>query len=233
MTLLIGMVGNDGVLLAADTRTVEFAKNENELDTDTDTCKIVQVNQLSAAFAFCGDYLTQKVRYAICDRMKSGADFDFSDVEKSLAQAADKACNDLGPHLFADGRRRSLLVVLYGTNVSNQPQLWHVLIRTSYPAGSQPLCTAIPITTRVPEGALGNTARFLASYYQPGLPVAKLKFLAAHFILSGHRIDSTIDGLSIALFDKQGCQWIEQPEKDRLRQKSSELDEDIRAKLFA
>jgi hypothetical protein len=185
MTLLVGMVGSDGIVLAADTKGVEFAQEEGHGDAYTNVFKIVP-ESLGMVYAFAGDWMSQAVGSEIDLRLKA-KEFKFATIKSALENAANDRAWMIGSERLTDRRKRSLMVAFYGEEVS-VPQLWTLDIQ------AKPNCVATRVETVEIGGSPGNLARFFGNYFERGLPVARLKFLAAHIILAANKVDGIIRG---------------------------------------
>jgi hypothetical protein len=223
MTILVGMVGSDGIVLAADRRMVQPAQHENEFDDYEGILKIVNLKKHKVAYAGVGDYITR----AVADDFKAKLDknaFDLEDTEPLLIvarSAVEHEKKKVGP-AFEEGLDRSLLIVFYG---KFQPQLWRFRI-------SPPNPTMVPIKTMTITGAFGNRARFFDRYFRQSIPINKLTFLASHIVLTAGQMDTAmIDGLDVALFNKAGFRLLDESQMAPLHERSGQLDALIRRHL--
>lgn len=216
MTLLVGMRGSDGIVLAADQRMVQPATQEGELDDYEDICKIVTWQNHKIAYARVGDRISKMVGTRLSEHLEAGK-FNFSNIGPSLETLAIAVRDEeqkQSPRKPFNGEERSLLVVFYGME---EQQLWRLRI-------TPPDIAAERIMTISIRGAVGNTARFFGPYYRPNLPISRLLPLASHIVLTGHRIDSLmVEGLDIATFDSSGLQLLSEDQKTPLRHKSEKL----------
>lgn len=229
MTLLVGMVGIDGIVLAADKCMIEFGKAENEYPDRAGIRKIVPLEEHKVTYAFAGDSITVAVGKDLTARLENKT-FDFTNIETSLVEIAKASRNEeIAKRMYTatpvDANiRRCLLIVFYGHQVST-PQLWKLVIEHD--------SSAWPVSGSVVGGARSNGARFFECYFQYGQSIEKLKRLAAHIILTGKKVDSLcIDGLDMVVFDAGGYRSIEGDELEDLRRSSHKLDESIRSQLF-
>jgi hypothetical protein len=225
MTILVGMVGSDGILLATDQRTTRTASNETEFDDHADIRKIIVFEKHKVASSRVGD----PVSMMVTNRIKSALDsqtFDFSAVWPHLIYIAEAVVREENAKRdFDPSMNRTLLIVFYGEQSPEFPQLWRLRISPPYPAAE--LVTGITI-----NGAIGNRARFFDYYFEDNTSVHTLQFLAAHIVLMANRFDPLmIRGLDIALFDKTGVRLLDEHQKSALRKRSSALDALIRAQL--
>src|ERR1039458_7346920 len=138
MTILVGMTGTDGIILAADQCMVRPARSAAEYDDRMDTCKIVHLQKHKVAYAGVGDSVTRDVGRELSAILDSDG-FDFGYIAGSLEQVAKDVVNRAKaetepPDVFDDDRPRSLLIVFYGDqitalseNLTKQPLLRNFL----------------------------------------------------------------------------------------------------------
>ena len=229
MTILVGIIGSDGMILAADQCMVTQAQKETDFDDRAGIRKIVNLENCKIAYAGVGDGATAAVGKKL-SAMVAAEKFAFDSIAMSLEEVARVAITEEieklpSPYSFDYGLPRSLLIVFYGPQVS-EPQMWFLRIEHGH-------YHATPIGGITINGAIGNAARFFGRYFHAFRPVATLKLLAAHIVLTAHYFDSLmIDGLDVAVFDSQGFCLVSEEEKQALRTKSGELDLRIRNCLF-
>ena len=229
MTILVGMIGSDGIILAADQCMVTPAQKETDFDDRVGIRKIVNLDNYGLAYDGVGDRYTAAVGKKLSAMVMAG-DFTFDDIAASLEAVARAAITEEieklpSPYSFDYELHRSLLIVFYGPQISER-QMWVLRIVHAYHE-------AIRIHGMTINGAMGNAARFFGRYFQGFMPVDTLKLLAAHIVLTAHHFDSLmIDGLDIAEFDSQGFRLVTEEEKQSLRTKCNELDLAIRNRLF-
>jgi hypothetical protein len=230
MTILVGMIGSDGIVLAVDQRMVREAKDGREYDDKSLIRKIEHLATHHIAYAGVGDQFTWQVGRALSIRLDKN-DFDFEKTGVSLEKLAVdtmkeeedqiKECYPSGDHDIP----RALVLVFYGKQWPF-PQVWGLTIH-------QRRSFAHLITGMVIAGAQGNLARFFGEYYRANTSVAALKTLAAYIVLAAGRFDSLmISGLDVALFGEDGFRLLSESEKEILRSGYEELDGEIRNRLL-
>ena len=228
MTLLVGAVGSNGIVLAADKTFLELPGNEEvndeEIDERLDGRKIVPLCDHGVVYAFAGDPISQAVGTELKRRMDI-LSFDFSQAGAALKETADAGFNSVpygelvGYNINA---RRQLLVIFYGNQLAEH-QLWIVNIRHSNKSGAE------RVDGLVICGARGNAARFFRHYFRFGLPVESLWFLTAQIVLAGYLWNNDIDGLDVVVANKSfGCKWLDESEKAIFRARFEELDRAVR-----
>jgi hypothetical protein len=171
VTLQIGLVGSDGIVLASDTCMTYF---NNKATAPSATRKIMVCG--NDAVAFAGDACSYLTARDICDKLKAGT-FDYDEIEKSLYPIANARYKSEAEHLkekWTPYAPREILTVLKG-------RLWRMDIR-------QDSCVHNIYNMNV-TGDDGNTARFFATrYWDIRKPVEELKLLAAHVLNMGHEL---------------------------------------------
>ncbi len=218
MTLLVGAVGGDGIVLAADTTFLDPPKDDEEIDTKMDGLKIVPIEEHKAAYAFAGDFISQLVGKEFRSKLERESE-RISRIDLFLEEIANEVMRrELIKNTYLNlNAPRKLLTVFYGEQVA-ETQLWSLDIRCM---NSQ----AERIVGMVIAGARGNAARFFQKYFSVGLSVKNLKFLAAHIVLAGHSWNGDIDGLEVASFSKSsGFKWTDVKEKKQFIDRFWKLD---------
>ena len=240
MTLLVGMVGADGVVLASDRNSGNATDSEcwNGQSTDgvealTLITKIRILKQHYIAYACAGDRLATDIGYEMEVLLDAGGTaFPFDGMDESLRRAI---ANASSRRPRDRSRRRQLIVAVGGSQVP-QPSLWRLEVE-DVPTGDGEQVTAIPYAYQhsgiVFGGACTNPATFLGTYYfKPDSRVHALKFLAAHVILTAGEVDNRIRGLDVVVCDKDGVHEIGTQEKEELASKSKNLHKGIRRNIF-
>ncbi len=224
MTLIVGILCTEGIILAADKNALSPPSEYDRLDTVDDIFgirKIRHVEKHKLAYAFAGDELAIDVGNELFEqRIDWSQD---SNIGARLQELARRAYNNGSanvPHRGRNPQPAAFLVAFYGRH-----QLWHLSVGVSENR-------AVGIDGMKISGAKGNAARFFVQYYNRALPIRTSKLLAAHTVLAGHRIDGMINGLDMAVMNGNGFHWLEEREKNKLRKRSERLDQSIRKQLF-
>lgn len=231
MTILVGMIGSDGIILAADRRMIQPAQDEKHFDVKEGICKIVRLGKYRVAYARAGDDVSRLVGDEILTALHEKA-FDFASIsstqlllEEIATSTVKRVATKPPPPHFNPNDPRSLLIVFYG-KPAPALQLWRLRISPPDPG-------AEPIVTISVQGAIGNSARFFEHYYREGLPIEALTFLASHIVLTAGRVDSgIIEGLDVALFHRNSFRLLLENEKKPLRERSKRLNALIDRKFF-
>lgn len=227
MTILVGAVGKDGIVLAADKKFLQPAPCSELLHDMSGGRKINHLEsedkEWGIVYAFAGDEVAKIAGDAIKANLKDGS-FVFSDIDASLTDAANRAVssytNRTGRNPDLQSVPRHLIAILYGKKFGIQPSLWRVNIQ------SNNCSTALNIDELVIAGAHGNFARFFGRYCMKDSSVERLERIAAHMVLKAHDYDSlAIEGFHIVKVTNDGVfHEMTRAEEDELRQKSAELD---------
>lgn len=193
MTLLVGIVGLNGIVLAADRNGTETLIPKNGIDETFDSPKIVHLQQYGVVCAFAGDGVSQLVPEAIEHLIARPEAGFFYHVRDGLQNSADEAFRLFAKKTRAQPIRcdRQLFVALYGPNVNGSPQLWTLEFNSDHSRARQ-IEDGLELA-----GSKGNGAGFFRRYWKRDSPVGKMAELAAHIILAGHKWDSYIDGLDV------------------------------------
>jgi len=236
MTILVGMVGSDGIVFAADQLMVRESESFLECDDRALIGKIHNVHRHGFVFAGVGDEATRQVEHAIVTAMDD-ATFDFANIQGSLGKItrstvkaikakAEVDCPKAEDRwmVFDERLPRALLVAFYGPQVPAR-QLWSVGI-TDPPA-------VVPIVGCRINGGLGNPGRFFAEYYRAEDSIHTLKYIAAYTVLAANRFDAKmIGGLDVSVIDEAGFRFITAEEKADIRKGYGEFNAMIEAQLW-
>lgn len=225
MTLLVGMVGCDGVVLAADKCLIEFAEKPGDCNDICGGRKLFHLEKHKIVYGYVGDWVTLAIGRELREALDGGC-FDFQDIGETLRRIAlnglEKLSTAFPQREFPIGLRRQMIVAFYGSQIAG-PQLWDVRISRDAGAGQ--------IDGNIIAGAIGGTARFFSHYFEYNRPVANLARLAAHIVLMGHK-DGFIDGLDVATISGGIFHWFTEEEKKPLRLLSECLDVTARKRFY-
>jgi hypothetical protein len=218
MTIAVGLVGLGGIVLAADSLVLEPAIREDHYCNRIESPKVVHAATGRLAYVFCGDECA-KIAGQEMVRRTVDRELDFANLRGSLESVGDDTFANQSqkqPNFFLLTNRR-IIVVFYGQQVHPAPQMWELTLREH---GSR----AVPISGSVVIGATGNGARFFQHYFTGGQPSDRLKFLAAHIVLTARDLDTfAIEGLDLAVITASGFEWVTDREKADLAHRSREL----------
>ena len=221
MTIQVGMVGTDGIVLASDTCMVELDFTYNTINGR----KIFLLDAYKVVWGFAGD----ESAYRCGQQLEEDLDahrFDFRNIGKSLERSGDDGFRRESERVsrFRPDINRRLLVIFYGDQVQ-ELQLWEVKLQ-------QKGTVANRITGKVVTGDRNNNARFFASYYQDSFSTERLLQLAAHIVLMAHERNTLlIEGLDLLVIGRSGCKWIEGQRKEIIQRRSLSLHELIKKEL--
>lgn len=218
MTLQIGLVGSDGIVLASDTCMTRFNQNARE---SSDATKILRYEH--DAIAFAGDDCSYFVARDIRDLLRRGT-FNFLEAEQELVKVTEERWKTESARLgdrWIPGLDRCVLAILSGV-------LWRVDIACA----SAVHC----IRSRSIAGDSSNTARFFSELYSDvHKGFAELVFLAAHVVIMANRLNPmAVQGLEIVTYssDTKKLSVLQAPEIEDLVSRSHELEKVMRAALY-
>lgn len=234
MTLLVGMVGSDGIVIGADQLMVELAEDTSGVDNFMHSTKLQLFERQKLVCGYAGDDWASYVGAEVSSLANSGS-LPPSEVALLLKSAAESGMRRVyrsvqNPRSLKDARRE-ILVGMYGA----EPSLWYVKVdswedRTT--AEDRHSVKVFQMSGNRVLGAVGNTARYFAHYFRQEMPVSMLINVAALIILAGNSVDGMIDGLDIAVASGGECRLLSRDEKGRLREKAAQIDEFVRTQLF-
>jgi hypothetical protein len=223
MTLIVGAVATDGIVLAADQRAVQDTQQPNEMDNTMTIQKIVVLEHHGVAYACAGDESSIEVGREFSSRLNKPLAFDFGNIGQSLEGLAnDRLEGEVFKQRWNQHVYRALLAVFYR---KHELQLWHLAIQRRESIAKREREISI-------AGAPGNPARSFRRHFK-STTADRLAMLAAHIVLEGSRIDCLmINGLDVAIFENSGHRLLVEEEKDKLRKRSLVLDDLIRDHLL-
>lgn len=223
MTMQVGMVGTDGVLLASDTQwneeigMVRGYTNAHKIKTN-DECGVA-ISQ-SGKMVTAG-YLADAIIAATLEKRKWFCD------EVDSKQKIEKK-------VLAFARPGSELCQCLVAFTQPDIQLWRfqtVEIRKSWElVGEQSF-------SKIYAGDCKNASIFWGERYyprQPRVPIRTLVPLAAHLIIAAHPLNTSgVSGLEIVLCDKNGITRLTDEEISGLELRASEMDKEFGDSLLS
>jgi hypothetical protein len=225
MTLVTGMIANDGWVLAADRRTFQSVDIPdtpgNAAHFRSETTKIVYAPDVSLIFGFSGDYVAHLAGEKIVDHLRKGAPLD--QRLTLITQATQGAWQThLNNYRFTGGFLppgpvRQLIVMFTRPHV----EMWIVKVDS--------VCEASPISDQALIGDIHNGAKIFPLLYYTRRSTAQLKLLAAHTILTAHDCSpSAVAGLNMWSGDASGsASEVAADEIAVLKMRSREIDDGI------
>lgn len=226
MTMQVGMVGTDGVLIASDTYWIN--------DTDT----LPPLAEKQSFIRYPDD--SPKI---MCD-YERGIAVSRAKNMSAATRVAEAIIRDLSETEMA--KPRKTIERIGETAVASlELKYVHCLIALQHPRPElysfecgrikddpEPICRKI--TTAIPAGDNVNAAVFWrARYYEEYKPIKTLIPLAAHMIMSANKLNSgSIRGLEIVLCDSDGLHRLDEESIRKLKAQANEWDEHI-GSLFA
>jgi hypothetical protein len=223
MTMQVGMVGTNGVLIASDTKWVaQMSPSRNPWHSTKFKVNykcgvaIACAQSMETAFPFADEIIALSLEN---DNWRASPDFTI------IQRLADKVL-----HSTEKGRERAQCLVAF-----TRPKVELCLFQIAKVNGEWG-----PVFHSITEGSVyagdeGNQAKFLADrYYRHRmLPIENLIPLAAHLVLAAGELNSAmVDGLEIVLCDASGIRRLADASISKLKSGVAERDEMIASSLF-
>jgi 20S proteasome alpha/beta subunit len=228
MTLQVALVGNDGFVIATDTKAstdggpLAPVPNRNQLRRSSSTPKMVVSDSKKLVCVFSGEQTVGQLARRLINYVNENPGLDLSNCLE------EKITERLGSFETVRSKISGNLIAAIPAAEDGIPKLYHVTILEG-----QALCQ--PILDRVVDGDRRNPAQFFVErYYTPDKTVEELKFLAAHTVLEGGRLNpTTVGGLEV-LVSKNGktVSFLRDEELQVLRDRSQSLHNTITTELF-
>lgn len=210
MTMQVGMVGTDGVILASDTLWVGGGGGARHTYHSS---KIVVEPERGIAVG--------------CAR---------SDISRIVA---DQIIEDLGNFEHPCFEMKAIAKKIMETT-SNEPEAQCLVVLRKPPAIRLFALDMVPlsrncceITDKTFAGDTQNSAKFFAERYYTRRPVKELILLAAHVVLAAAKLPGgMISGLEILLCDASGFSRVSAATLQELENKSAAMDSSMVMRLF-
>jgi 20S proteasome alpha/beta subunit len=215
MTMQIGMIASDGVIIASDRRWVDQTGVRHTFAAS----KVVLDSARGIAVGRSGSYL---VSLAVADRIIAELVQSDSDIPRiSIQNIANQVWNKTSRHPSES------IHCLVALNAKDSHSLFSL-----QPGPDGLVCENV--FDKMCTGDLGNAALFFHEGYYTQRPISELKFLAAHIVLSAARLNPIgVDGLEMVLCDANGIHSVSPGEIQEMKSRSTTLDAHIRASLCA
>jgi hypothetical protein len=216
MTIQVGMVGTDGILIAGDTRWTNTPMLTNRLYAGGrygfNSSKIKISPERGIAISQARDMeIAGQIADQIIAELK---DEDFRYPASAIAEIAAKMS-------FPVKEEAHCLVVL----TRPMPQLFHFLFATVQGKWA-PICQ--PMETIAIAGDNVNASIFWAERYYQRIPIEQLVPLAAHLVVCARKLNTgTISGLEIVLCTPSGIHRLSDESIHELEVKADEWDRNI------
>jgi hypothetical protein len=218
MTMQVGMVGTDGIVLASD--TLWMHEDVTGVRHTSNKSK-VKIDYAQGVAISCARSMETAGRIAD-DLMKELLDESRGRLDWSAVAVANRILEQAHPAR----KPFQCLIVTAG----KKPQLFHLHYGVFDPAvQAGAACDNEP--RRYVAGDQTNAACFWSERYQqhsPPQPVQRLIPLAAHLVVSAARLNSAaIGGLEIVVCDKSGIHLLSDESTAALEAQSAEWDEKV------
>jgi hypothetical protein len=222
MTMQVGMVGTDGVLLASDTRWVEETRPTRTPWNDTKfkinhRCGVAVARARSMETA---SRLADEIISLSLENESWRASSDYTSIQRIVAKVFPTA----------EGRERAQCLVAF-----TRPTVELCLFQTAKVNGDWSVVPHSITGGSAYAGDEGNQAIFWGERYYRNLklPIERLIPLAAHLVFAAGVLNSAmIEGLDIVLCNASGIRRLSDESIDTLKLQVAQRDESIRASLF-
>jgi hypothetical protein len=219
MTMQIGMVGTDGVLIASDT---QWTDNEAPVRSSTNSTKFVIDDDCSVAVARAGSmHSAGNLAFEIIALTLQDENWRFTDF-RALSRIGERVLASARP-----GREAAQCLVAF---TRPTPALW--LFEMARMGDGWGLVNQEVLSKKI-AGDTKNAATFWAERYYRPLPIKTLVPLAAHLIVSAHTLNTAgIGGLEIVLCDAAGIRRVPDDVLRTLEIGAAERDQSIGESLL-
>ncbi len=229
VTFQLGIIGEDGVLLASDTLCTAITPYRSRYNSP----KIQLEEEKHVAYCWAGDALGKLLEQEI----SSGLDnLKYTEAKTFLQRAAHAAISKASAIRATDPGRQfySCTLLITAPTHSGRMALWKV--QASAPPLGGPQVTFEEILDRSLAGDQSTSAVFFTERYFPRnqtLPIRNLIPLAAHTVLLAGKLNPVgIGGLEMALCRPSGVERVTEAELEQIILSSESLDRDIGSRLF-
>jgi hypothetical protein len=208
MTLQLGLVGRDGIVLASDLKTLFF----DEVMTGGLTSKILTDAKNGILLAFSGYEISQKVARAI---LADPNILDTDDPRHSIEELATQVYHEPFPDHATPPRTDSEILIV---SLRNLNHLYSLEMKSTR-------CLLNVRKDKAVAGHQTNTAVFFTERYYTRGSVFELAFLAAHTILEASKLNPCgIEGVEIFVCTREGFKSLSDSEIAVLKKESDKLD---------
>jgi hypothetical protein len=226
MTFQIGMVGNDGILLASD-QLATYSGNSYQY-SDTSRMRKIAITQ-TGRIAYCcaGDRLSIVTGAAIANSIDQLDEYSAS-VKDCVVQAVYSSSTPViaGECKQPDGNAEPLRGGSILVATCKPLGLWRIDVIP----GKLPI--VVPILDKAKIGDSNTAAPFFTESYYSNRPVEELLFLAAHTVLTAGAMSQWVKGLDIVLCKPSGCKMLTGQRIEELTLRSETLRSQISDWLF-
>jgi hypothetical protein len=214
MTIQVGMIGSDGIVLASDTRWVQQGGIRHSFEAPK-----IRINHARGLAVSCARNMETSTE--IANLILAGSD----DAPAPDCSYIDEIASTV---LKTSGDRWDAQCLI----VSLRPQLRLFRLQTRVAKGSIPPIMCHEISNRAVVGDDQNPAVFWSERYYERRSMRSLILLAAHLVVTARNFNSAmIAGLEIVLCDSTGIRRIDQDSIRRLELQVDEIDKQLESSL--
>ncbi|HVZ59202.1 MAG TPA: hypothetical protein VG892_00300 [Terriglobales bacterium] len=224
MTIQIGLLGNDGILLAGDTRCTNnppLYEVHRGLRVGYNATKIISSHE-------------QKIAIACARNLETARHIANEIISSSMTEeewlSPILRIEEIGARVLAkaDGRNDAHCLI---AKMGAQPRLFLFMYATVNGEPGKPLCEEI--TTNAVAGDNMNAAIFWVDRYYEKKPIRSLIPMAAQFVVMAGKLNSgVINGLEMVLCDANGVHRLSAESIATLERQADEWDKKI-SELFS
>jgi len=218
MTMQVGMVGSDGIILASDTKWM----NTGDARQTSSSSKI-RFNDNRTVAISCARNMENAVRIAeeVISRLKTDQDWEYP-----ILAIEEIAKGVLDPRGDPERNDAQCLIVSLRPTL----QLFCLEVAVVNRQAGSPLCRKI--LDKAVIGDRVNAAIFWSERYYERKPIRNLMPLAAHLIVSASKLNPVaISGLEVILCEQAGMHRLADKSISELVSKANEWDENMRKSL--
>jgi len=217
MTMQVGMVGTDGILIASDTKWVASPPLAPNRTTGTrnvfGASKIVIDRDKGIVAAYARNMEVSRV---VATEVLTLEEKDWAYPISPIEAIGDRALKSCG------ARNDAHCLIAFARPV---PQLFLFCLGTR---NGEPAAICQNMQTTAISGDNANSAIFWSDRYYQKMPIERLAPLAAHLVLSAGKLNTAmISGLEIVLLDSNGIRHVSDKSIEELQLKSEQWDKSI------
>lgn len=219
MTMQVGMIGTDGIVLASDTKHVQETSGEAQARSSFDASKIKLYRERGIAIS-CARNMETALKVA---------DAIVSELSDSEMNSPGRKIEIITQEIVGNAGYRNDVNCLI---VLQRPRLQLLRLRTFFTSDGCIVVCEGDITGKTYAGDLGNAAIFWGELYYEKRPMRQLARVAAQLIVMAGRINSgSVDGLEVVLCDHSNFRRLSADSNAQLESAANRLDKTLRKSL--
>jgi hypothetical protein len=222
MTMQVGMVGTDGIILASDTKWMYTGTVRQ-----TSSSSKIRINDKRTVAIACARNMENSVSIAdnIIAELKDDKDWEYLILP---IEAIARQVLSLPGDPASERNDAQCLIVSRSPNL----QLFFLQIAVVNRQAGTPLCQKVK--DKAVAGDNVNAAVFWSERFYKPTPIRTLAPLASHLIVAASKLNpAAIGGLEIVLCDNSGLHRLSDESVWKLDSKANELDKNLEASLLS